>query len=107
VSKRRVEFRSGPRRIVGSSLVAIALLASGVSFVAAQTPPRSQQSVPSAVAPLLEPRQRPQTDQGSTFVPPPAVADERELDWRAANEDAARLGGHVGQARERPPAPRR
>lgn len=108
MSNARVERRrSGTRRVVAGTVVVIALVAAGASFVAAQTAPRPERNAPSAVAPLLAPSQQPQASQGSTFVAPPAVGDEPEIEWRAANDEAARLGGHVGQARERAPAPRR
>lgn len=108
MSKARVENRRrGLRRVVAGTVVATALVAAGASFVAAQTAPRADRNAPSAVAPLLAPSPQPQVNQGSTFVAPPAIDDEPETEWRAANDEAARLGGHVGQARERPPAPRR
>lgn len=99
--------RSRFRRVVSGTVVIIALVAAGASLVAAQTAPRPERNAPSAVAPLLAPGQQPQASQGSTFVAPPAVGDEPEIEWRAANDEAARLGGHVGQARERAPALRR
>ena len=89
------------------TVAVIALVASGASFVAAQTAPRPERSAPSAVAPLLAPGQQPQASQGSTFVAPPAVGDEPEIEWRTANDEAARLKGHVGQSREPAPGPRR
>lgn len=108
MSKARVERRrSGPRRVVAGTAIVIALMATGAAFVAAQTAPRTERNAPSAVAPLLAPSPQSQTGQGSTFVPPPAVGDEHEIEWRAANDEAARLKGHVGQTREPAPGPRR
>jgi hypothetical protein len=88
-------------------VVAIALVVAGASYVAAQTAPRPERNAPSAVAPLLVPSQQLQASQGSTFVAPPTVGDEPEIEWRAANDEAARLKGHVGQTREPAPGPRR
>lgn len=61
---------------------------------------------PSVLAPLVV-RPGPSKDQStSLFEAPPPVKDEAEVDWRASNEEAARLGGHVGQVRGRPATPR-
>lgn len=73
-------------------------LSQGVSSGNAQSP--------SVLAPLVV-RPGAQKDQPtSLFEAPPPVKDESEADWRAANEEAARLGGHVGQVRGRPATPR-
>ena len=73
-------------------------LSQGVSSGNAQSP--------SVLAPLVA-RPGPQKDQPtSLFEAPPPVKDESEADWRAANEEAARLGGHIGQVRGRPATPR-
>lgn len=57
---------------------------------------------PSMLAPLVERPAASTARIGSTFVAPPAVEDVPETDWRTANDEAARLGGHVGQLRGRP-----
>jgi hypothetical protein len=92
---------------VAGIAITIALMATGVAFAVAQTAPRPEHRAPAAVAPLLAPSPQPQAGQGSTFIPPPAVGDEPDIEWRAANDEAARLKGHVGQIREPAPGPRR
>ncbi len=59
-------------------------------------------AAPSMIAPLLHQPAANASRSDSAFVAPPAVQDEPETDWRRANDEAARLGGHVGQLRGRP-----
>ncbi len=68
--------------------------------------PSGNAQSPSVLAPFVV-RPGPSKEQpASLFEAPPPIKDEAESDWRAANEEAARLGGHVGQLRGRPAAPR-
>lgn len=81
--------------------LALTLVATALGTpVMAQTPPSpSVQPAPSVIlAPLAD---RPRPLPAPVFETPPAIRDEPEADWRAANDEAARLGGHVGQMRGR------
>ena len=64
--------------------------------------PEAGREVPSMIAPLVDRPAVGVSPTGSVFVRPPAVIDEPETDWRNANDEAARLGGHAGQVRGRP-----
>lgn len=64
--------------------------------------PEGSREVPSMIAPLVDRPAVGASRTGSVFVRPPAVVDEPETDWRNANDEAARLGGHAGQVRSRP-----
>lgn len=69
----------------------------------------AQQSAPlapSVLSPLVTRPAVPPPALQPIFVPPPPVEDAPDLDWRQSNDDAARLGGHVGQLRGRPATPR-
>lgn len=95
---RRAEFLGALGVFLGFVVVTTGALSQGI-------PPNNTKS-PSVLAPLVV-RPEPSKDQPtSQFEAPPPVKDEAEADWRAANEEAARLGGHVGQVRGRPATPR-
>ncbi len=99
---------SGRRSKAIAAGLAVLALAGFPTVAAAQTrAPEPPWAAPSMVAPLVpQPGTNP-TRNGSVFVTPPAVEDEPEsADWRRANDEAARLGGHVGQLRGRPAQPR-
>jgi hypothetical protein len=83
------------------SRLAMAALVLSFGAVAAMAQPAAPAaSSPSAVVrPLTTPP--PPAGREPVFVPPPPVRDDPEIDWRAANDEAARLGGHVGQMRGR------
>ncbi len=108
-------FRTGPAsrlpdrrsRALAIGLL-VAALAALATVAAAQTrAPEAPRAAPSMVAPLVQHPGTNPTRNGSAFVPPPMVEDEPETaDWRRANDEAARLGGHVGQLRGRPAEPR-
>lgn len=103
-------FRTGPAskrpdlraRVLVIGLV-VAIWAGIPEIPAAQTQvPETPRQTPSMLAPLVARPAANAARVGSTFVAPPAVEDGTETDWRNANEEAARLGGHVGQLRGRP-----
>jgi len=97
----------GRRFLATAAGLVVSALAGFPAVAAAQTrPPEAPRPAPSMVAPLVQQPGANSARNGSVFVPPPAVEDEPETDWRHANDEAARLGGHVGQLRGRPAQPR-
>ncbi|MDH4175414.1 MAG: hypothetical protein OEZ09_14475 [Betaproteobacteria bacterium] len=71
-------------------LIALAALAAGSAF--AQTAPRPDPADPQARAPLPVYR--------SAFEGFRRLEDAQRPMWREANEEAARIGGHIGILRE-------
>ncbi len=87
--------------------LAVGVMAGLPGVLAAQTQaPEAPRAAPSMIAPLLPQPTTNASRNESVFVAPPSVEDEPETDWRRANDEAARLGGHVGQLRGRPAQPR-
>jgi hypothetical protein len=84
---------------IGSVLLAFSTLAVAQQPTSSPSAP-SVPSTPSVVVHPLVVSPMP-ISRDPAFVAPPPVRDEAEVEWRTANDEAARLGGHVGQLRGR------
>lgn len=87
-------------KVISRSATAAGFALLMLSTVATAQPAPASPSAPSVVLQPLISSPMP-VRREPAFVAPPPVRDEPETPWRAANDEAARLGGHVGQLRGR------